>query len=386
MILRTTFVYIFVFCGTAFGQYSGEPCTVQRTSAPGTCKIIQDCPVAISQIRRRQRITRCGFEGRNEVVCCPNPTLPPPPEPEPMISDDSPISQRKCKEYTEAVFEYIESVSLAVDAKNDRIRVDKCGHKTVPLIVGGELAKPREFPHMALLGFDKGGLRWSCGGTLVSDQYVLSAGHCLRTKAGNPGYVRLGELVLLSDEDEAEPQTLKIIEIILHPDYKTNSKYNDIGLAKMEKKVKLTPFIRPACLPTEFGGPETLAIASGWGHTEFGANEGSNHLLKVVLTKFSHQECNMTYVSQHYLEKKGLKDGIREETQLCAGSRTAMKDTCKGDSGGPLQVYHSNLYCMYTVIGVTSFGITCGNINIPGVYTRVYPYVNWIEKIVWPGQ
>lgn len=89
----------------------------------------------------------------------------------------------ECKEYTEAVFEYIDSVSLAVDAKNDRIRVDKCGHKTVPLIVGGELAKPREFPHMALLGYDKGGVRWSCGGTLVSDQYVLSAGHCLRTRA-----------------------------------------------------------------------------------------------------------------------------------------------------------------------------------------------------------
>lgn len=146
---------------------------------------------------------------------------------------------------------------------------------------------------------------------------------------GDPDYVRLGELVLFSDEDEAEPQTLKIIEVILHPDYRTGSKYNDIGLVKMEKKVKLTPFIRPACLPTEFGGPETQAIASGWGHTEFGANEGASHLMKVILTKFSHRDCNITYVSELDLQKKGLKDGIREETQLCAGSRTAIKDTCQ---------------------------------------------------------
>lgn len=143
---------------------------------------------------------------------------------------------------------------------------------------------------------------------------------------GEPDYVRLGELDILSEEDEAEPETLKIIEVIPHPDYKTSSKYNDIGLVKMEKKVKLSPFIRPACLPTEFGGPETQAIASGWGHTEWGARKGESHLMKVILTKFSHQDCNSTYASEI---SRRLKDGIREETQLCAGSRTARKDTCQ---------------------------------------------------------
>lgn len=55
----------------------------------------------------------------------------------------------------------------------------------------------------------------------------------------------------------------------------------------------------------------------------------------------------------------------------------------QGDSGGPLQVFHHEYLCMYSIVGITSFsfGLSCG--KVPGVYTRVYPYLNWIESIVW---
>jgi secreted trypsin-like serine protease len=55
----------------------------------------------------------------------------------------------------------------------------------------------------------------------------------------------------------------------------------------------------------------------------------------------------------------------------------------QGDSGGPLQVKNKRISCMYTIIGVTSFGSQCG-IGDPGVYTRVSKYVPWIESVVWP--
>lgn len=56
----------------------------------------------------------------------------------------------------------------------------------------------------------------------------------------------------------------------------------------------------------------------------------------------------------------------------------------QGDSGGPLQKFHHKHLCMYTIVGVTSFGRYCGT-RTPGVYTRVYSYVDWIENIVWPN-
>lgn len=59
---------------------------------------------------------------------------------------------------------------------------------------------------------------------------------------------------------------------------------------------------------------------------------------------------------------------------------------CQGDSGGPLQVYHPYRKCMYTVAGITSFAKQCGDLNAPGVYTRVYNFLDWIENIVWPSQ
>lgn len=44
------------------------------------------------------------------------------------------------------------------------------------------------------------------------------------------------------------------------------------------------------------------------------------------------------------------------------------------------------MHCMYTIIGVTSFGnVNCGDLGMPGVYTRVFPYLDWIEEVVWPA-
>lgn len=34
------------------------------------------------------------------------------------------------------------------------------------------------------------------------------------------------------------------------------------------------------------------------------------------------------------------------------------------------------------VVGITSYGQMCGS-KIPGVYTRVFSYLDWIESIVW---
>ncbi|KOB75880.1 Serine protease HP21 [Operophtera brumata] len=57
----------------------------------------------------------------------------------------------------------------------------------------------------------------------------------------------------------------------------------------------------------------------------------------------------------------------------------------QGDSGGPLQVKNKKILCMYTVIGVTSFGQACGFTGVPAIYTRVAHYLPWIESIVWPN-
>ena len=107
--------------------------------------------------------------------------------------------------------------------------------------------------------------------------------------------------------------------------------------------------------------------------------------MKVALRMTEHDKCNRAYASS---SKRKLPRGILTESQVCAGG--TGKDTCQGDSGGPLQVSTRNdtraaaePYCMYKIVGITSFGQACGY-SAPGVYTRVYHFVPWIESIVWP--
>lgn len=197
--------------------------------------------------------------------------------------------------------------------------------------------------------------------------------------SGYAQVVRLGDLDIDSSEDEAQPIDVKIIERIRHYDYKIPAKYNDIALLKLERPVTFSQYVRPACLAESFAIPTEKVIATGWGRTEY-AEMTSAHLQKVHLDLIPQPECNASYAP--YLSRN-LRNGVVAETQFCAGSKL-QRDTCQGDSGGPIQIYHSYVQCMYAVVGITSFGIRCAETGLPGVYTRVYPYIAWIESIVWP--
>ncbi|XP_058815645.1 venom protease-like isoform X2 [Topomyia yanbarensis] len=362
----------------------GDECVVQRTNSPGVCRLVSECASVIDDIRnRRGAPTKCGFSNKVQVVCCSDGVqLKTTSTGAPIASSTLSIRTRtveKCIEYGEAAFSKEYTNSLGV-GESKLQRVDRCGHKAVELIVDGEAAKAREFPHMALVGY--GGLptvQYLCGGSLVSDRFVLTAGHCVISAEYGPATViRLGELALDSSNDEAFPEDFNIADLIPHPDYKQSSQYNDIALMKLDRKVIFSPYIRPICLPTDGDLGNARAIATGWGTIGYGEST-SAMLLKVVLDMFPFDEC-----VGHFDVNRRLKDGLRQDSQICAGSRNSSKDTCQGDSGGPLQIYNdANVYCTYTIIGVTSFGKYCGLAGSPGVYTKVYNYISWIENLIF---
>ncbi|XP_071441700.1 serine protease snk-like [Hetaerina americana] len=259
------------------------------------------------------------------------------------------------------------------------------------LLVGGTKAVPKEFPHMAAIGYgprDK--ISWVCGGSLISEKFVLTAAHCITSNRGKESWVLLGSEAQRSYGEDVpkgarKGQTHPVIRRIRHPEYQPPSKYNDIAL--LEIGPALEPYalslsekqLHPACLPDNFVDTDPIYVATGWGRVGYG-EDPSLDLLKVELQLVDAAICNDTF-EQEIKSSNKLIRGI-DKTMICAGYLAGGKDTCQGDSGGPLQIPFKNA-CMYEIWGITSFGKICGTANSPAVYTRVSEYVPWIESIVW---
>ncbi|XP_069686627.1 serine protease snake-like isoform X2 [Periplaneta americana] len=312
----------------------------------------------------------------------PAPTRRPPPPPRRVVFPDEglSVSERKCKEYAGRVTTQVSALPLVPEPEPVHVNIPKCNFSSVPLIVGGEETKLKEFPHMAALGYEEEGqIEWRCGGSLISEYYVLTAAHCVR-KNHEPTYARLGDLNLKRSDDGAEPVNYLVDRVIRHPLYKPPAKYNDIALLRLDRKVQFSDFIRPACLYTKETFDVNKTVATGWGKIEY-AEKQSDVLLKVVITIIDNNLCNELYEMGN---TRDLKNGI-VDSMMCAGELKGGKDTCQGDSGGPIQITRQGNQCIFSIIGVTSFGKFCAAQNAPGVYTRVSSFVPWIESVVWPN-
>ncbi|XP_011341349.1 serine protease snake isoform X2 [Ooceraea biroi] len=285
----------------------------------------------------------------------------------------------ECKEYANLVYEDEAAPILRINAGSNK--VSRCSIVETPLIVGGVRAKPAEFPHMAVIGFNKGGdVFWHCGGSIISENFILTAAHCLESPDNGPATKVRAGLINLSTPDDAM-QERNIVERIKHPDYKGSVRYHDIALFKLDRPLELNPRVRPACLEASTQISGKSAIASGFGKTSYESDIGSNELMKVQLNYISEDDCKKSYTDD--LGSRQMPQGLISSL-LCAGIMEGGKDTCQGDSGGPLQRVLAEPYCMYSIVGVTSFGKFCAFKFMPAVYTKVSSYIDWIENTVWP--
>ncbi|KAH8371938.1 hypothetical protein KR093_009372, partial [Drosophila rubida] len=249
-----------------------------------------------------------------------------------------------------------------------------------PKIVGGNEAERNEMPFMVSL-MRRGG--HFCGGTILHERWILTAGHCIcnglqkfMKPAQIQGVVGLHSIREYLNGIGNGPDALRVDfkSIVPHPQYDCTKVQHDIALLELVQPISFTAHIQPSCVSSgheQRSLEQEFATVSGWGWTHENQAEGdrADVLRKATVKIWNNAECERSY------RALGKSNSI-SDTQLCAGYENGQIDSCWADSGGPLMSKEHHL------LGVVSTGIGCARPGLPGIYTRVSKYVDWLQHVI----
>ncbi|KAM5329700.1 testisin-like [Glossophaga mutica] len=259
--------------------------------------------------------------------------------------------------------------------ENSSLLTWPCGQRAIgSRVVGGKDADRGRWPW-------QGSIRlWgshTCGGSLLNRRWVLSAAHCFE-KNSDPfeWTVQFGELSAMPSiwNLQAYYNRYGVEEIIFSPKYLGASAY-DIAMLRLSSAVTYNKYIQPICVlasSVDFQN-RTDCWVTGWGDIQEDEELPSPYILQEVQVGIINTTmCNYLY------SQSSFRYNIWGD-MVCAGDPQGDKDSCFGDSGGPLACERKGLWYQ---IGIVSWGVGCGRPNRPGVYTNVSSHFDWIRMLI----
>ncbi|XP_057375971.1 serine proteinase stubble-like isoform X2 [Daphnia carinata] len=243
-------------------------------------------------------------------------------------------------------------------------------------IVGGNNSKFGSWPwqvsvrRTSFFGFSS---THRCGGALLNELWVITAGHCVEDLLVSQIRLRMGEFDFSTVQEPYPFVERGVNKKIVHPKYNFFTYEYDLALVRLEEPITFQPNIAPICLPAT---DESLigqnGTVTGWGRLSEGGTLPSM-LQQVTVPIVSNDKCKDMFL------KAGRHEYI-PDIFMCAGFEEGGRDSCQGDSGGPLQIRGRD--GKYFLGGIISWGIGCAEANLPGVCTRISKFTNWILENV----
>ena len=266
------------------------------------------------------------------------------------------------------------------------------------LIVGGDPISITAAPWQVALLFanassaaDDGFLDQFCGGSLISNQWIVTAAHCMVDEDSVellPAEVEVavGESVL---SEISSADRLAVDRVVISPDY-DGDVVSDIALLRLSSPVAFSGTTAPIAIPEvawqgNLPAAGTALQVTGWGCRS--PIEDAEPCPDVADLYFANQleSVEVSDISGPTSSNCGANLDYDPTIMLCAGDEAGVVDSCSGDSGGPLAVVPN--WWTATLVGVVSFGVGCAQPSFPGVYTRVSAFTAWIAATtgVTPG-
>ncbi|XP_044534331.1 chymotrypsin-like elastase family member 1 [Gracilinanus agilis] len=251
-----------------------------------------------------------------------------------------------------------------------------CGHgfedfpDTNARVVGGTNAQRNVWPSQISLQYSSGGSWYhTCGGTLITQNWVMTAAHCVDSN--------LNFRVVVGDhnlyQNDGTEQYMSVRKIVIHPNWNSNSVASgyDIALLRLSQSVTLNSYVQLGTLPPsgQILPNGNSCYITGWGRTK------TNGQLAETL-----QQAYLPVVDYATCSSSSYWGSTVKTTMVCAGG-DGVRSGCQGDSGGPL---HCLVNGQYVVHGVTSFvsSLGCNVSRKPTVFTRVSNYISWINNVI----
>ncbi|XP_031175699.1 prothrombin [Sander lucioperca] len=253
-------------------------------------------------------------------------------------------------------------------------------------IVGGDGAEVASAPWQVML-YKRSPQELLCGASLISDQWILTAAHCILYPPWNKNFTANDILVRLGKHDRAafergQEKIVAISEIIVHPKYNWKENLNrDIALLHLRRPVEFTDRIHPICLPSKKVA-NTLMTAgykgrvTGWGNLKETYSPSARNLPKVL------QQIHLPIVEPDICRSSTAVKTT--DNMFCAGYKpedAQRGDACEGDSGGPFVMKYPAENRWYQ-IGIVSWGEGCDRDGKYGFYTHVFRMRKWMNKVI----